>query len=72
MTAAQQHAAGKPGSRGPGTRATTRTAGRARGDRPKAPPVDPARPAQRARTPGNGHDVMNVEASQNGTAGQNI
>jgi hypothetical protein len=54
MTAAQRHAAGKPGPRGPGAPGPTRTARRARGDRPKAPPVDPARPPQRARTPSTG------------------
>jgi hypothetical protein len=47
MTAAQRHAAGKPGPRGSGTHANRRA--RAEQPPPKAPPVNRARPAHRAR-----------------------
>ena len=42
LTAAQRHAAGKPGPRGLGTHANRRA--RAERPPPKAPPVNPARP----------------------------
>lgn len=69
ITAAQRHAAGKPGPRGPGTHANRR----ARAGRPAQSAAGGPGPASAARQDAvNGHDVMNGEASQNGTAGQNI
>ena len=67
MTAAQRHAAGKPGA--PGDHVDSR----ARAGRPAQGAAGGPGPASAARQDAvNGHDVMNGEASQNGTAGQNI
>jgi len=69
MTAAQRHAAGKPGSRGSGTRANRW----ARAGRPAQGAASGPGPASAARQDAvNWHHVMNGEASQNGTTGQNI